>query len=277
MTLPTAEERERLIKLCDILIWKWATNPTIHEVARALKAILTAEPQDDTPDDCRADYASMDGPTLLSTCGDSGAKWAAAFMQIVIVGKKQITWDSMLEWFAHAIEHSYYERNSSKQRLSADAKPRADTAHHVADRNLVGDGIGVGLDSLPPVAHPQEQAAPAEVEWLSPPDLASELAATLVEVVRKQSNFRNPEELAEFHGEFQTAIEAHLSARPRMPTREEYQRLLVVLKELRDNVRKWAKNDGHPNNQANDDLAWRVQKAIENGDALLAPLEGKSP
>lgn len=38
---------------------------------------------------------------------------------------------------------------------------RMDTAHHVADGNLVGDGTGVGVRSLPSVG---QQAQPATVE-----------------------------------------------------------------------------------------------------------------
>lgn len=54
------------------------------------------------------DYTAMDGPTLLAACGDSGAKWAAAFCQHAEKrGISKIDEDWMMGWFANAIESSH--------------------------------------------------------------------------------------------------------------------------------------------------------------------------
>ena len=52
------------------------------------------------------DYTVLSPPELLQELGDSAPRWATAFMQIVIDGKKEIDWGLMNSWFANAIEHS---------------------------------------------------------------------------------------------------------------------------------------------------------------------------
>lgn len=67
-------------------------------------------------------YAEMNSSELLRACGDSGEKWADAFMEIV--GGKGLAIDADLQdvlraWFANAIEHSNDVR---RWRREAEAK-----------------------------------------------------------------------------------------------------------------------------------------------------------
>lgn len=59
------------------------------------------------------DYARMDGPTLLKTAGDNAWNWAHAFQQKVVRRGQPIDAETMIGWFANAIEHSYDVRTGS--------------------------------------------------------------------------------------------------------------------------------------------------------------------
>lgn len=50
------------------------------------------------------DYKVLDGPQLLSECGDNASKWADAYM--AIHGDKMPDHGNLLGWFANAIERS---------------------------------------------------------------------------------------------------------------------------------------------------------------------------
>lgn len=49
------------------------------------------------------DYTTMNGPTLLATCRDDAAKWAAAFCQHAKKHGHDIDEGWMIGWFANAI------------------------------------------------------------------------------------------------------------------------------------------------------------------------------
>jgi hypothetical protein len=52
-------------------------------------------------------------------------------------------------------------------------------------------------------------------------------------------------------------------------TWEELDTCLKALIELRDAAARWSRGEGHPNNMTNDAMAWRVKKAIEQGQAII--------
>ena len=54
------------------------------------------------------DYTAMNGPELLTACGDEGIKWAEAFCQC----NPEVNVDEhvLFGWFANAIEHSHDKR-----------------------------------------------------------------------------------------------------------------------------------------------------------------------
>lgn len=60
-------------------------------------------------------YYEMSAPELLKACGDSGERWAEAFMEIVVGGTKVIDLDLMRAWFANAIETSHDVRRWSEK------------------------------------------------------------------------------------------------------------------------------------------------------------------
>jgi hypothetical protein len=55
-------------------------------------------------------FKEMTNNELLDYCKDSGAKWAAAFMECT--ENQAITEDLMVAWFCSAIEQSCYFRKS---------------------------------------------------------------------------------------------------------------------------------------------------------------------
>lgn len=70
------------------------------------------------------DYTQLDGPALLEACGDSGKRWARAFLQHLVHDKdvsgtlyEEIDEGWVMGWFANAIEHSYQLRQRREREL----------------------------------------------------------------------------------------------------------------------------------------------------------------
>lgn len=59
------------------------------------------------------DYTTMSPSEMLEALGDDASKWAAAFCQTALkLGHNGIDEGWMIGWFANAIEHSYWVRQS---------------------------------------------------------------------------------------------------------------------------------------------------------------------
>lgn len=62
-------------------------------------------------------YKEMKAAELLGALGDDASKWAAAFKEIHPDGCDE---DTMLGWFANAIEHSHAKRTGTLPRILPD-------------------------------------------------------------------------------------------------------------------------------------------------------------